>query len=57
MELNSDTPQYLHLSMEQIQELALKQNEAILSPGDVKEDQAKDHEHEEHCAISRARSP
>ena len=57
IELNSDKPQYLHLSMEQIQELAMKQKEGIPSPVDIKNDQAHYHEHEEHCAISRARSP
>ena len=57
IELNSDKPQYLHLSMEQIQELAMKQEEGILSPSDIKHDQAHDHEPEEHCSISRARSP
>ena len=64
IEMNSDKAQYLHLSMDQIQELALAQQRGTLFSGGAgggggegvqdKENGVEDHEHEHHCALRQA---
>ena len=60
IELNSDKAQYLHLSIDQIQELALQQQRGTLFSGGAgggngQEEGGEDHhEHEHHCALRQA---
>ena len=62
IELNSDKAQYLHLSIDQIQELALQQKNGTLFGGSAgggnrangEEGGDDDHEHEHHCALRQA---